>query len=158
MPSSKFRISRCPKSTADIRSGNQGTDFRYVPREGFGWMNSAYQVGLQFLSVGMRRALAACVPVSSPTSRDVSGSLQPSLGSSSTCPLRTSHPPVFAGPSEKSASCKLRHRVMEASQRSRCTTNRPRSNRRSPTSSSSMRDRTTNHHRRIILSILPPRV
>ena len=45
-------------------SGNQGTDFRYVPREGFGWMNAAYQVGLQFLSIGMRRAVAACVPVS----------------------------------------------------------------------------------------------
>ncbi|RSH94103.1 alpha,alpha-trehalase nth1 [Saitozyma podzolica] len=46
----------------DAEYGNQGTDFRYVPREGFGWMNAAYQVGLQFLSVGMRRAVAACVP------------------------------------------------------------------------------------------------
>jgi alpha,alpha-trehalase len=23
----------------DAEYGNQGTDFRYVPREGFGWMN-----------------------------------------------------------------------------------------------------------------------
>lgn len=46
----------------DAEYGNQGTDFRYVPREGFGWMNAAYQVGLQFLSIGMRRAVAACVP------------------------------------------------------------------------------------------------
>ena len=31
-----------------------------VPREGFGWMNAAYQVGLSFLSTHMRRAVAAC--------------------------------------------------------------------------------------------------
>jgi hypothetical protein len=30
-------------------------------------MNAAYQVGLQFLSIGMRRAVAACVPVSGAT-------------------------------------------------------------------------------------------
>ncbi|ORX39915.1 alpha,alpha-trehalase [Kockovaella imperatae] len=46
----------------DAEYGNQGTDFRYVPREGFGWMNAAYQVGLQCLTTGMRRAVAACVP------------------------------------------------------------------------------------------------
>ncbi|WVF72189.1 hypothetical protein IAT40_007001 [Kwoniella sp. CBS 6097] len=46
----------------DAEYGNQGTDFRYVPREGFGWMNSAYQIGLQCLSTGMRRAVANCVP------------------------------------------------------------------------------------------------
>ncbi|KAL0250407.1 hypothetical protein I308_102580 [Cryptococcus tetragattii IND107] len=46
----------------DAEYGNQGTDFRYVPREGFGWMNAAYQIGLQCLSTGMRRAVAACVP------------------------------------------------------------------------------------------------
>ncbi|WVN85334.1 uncharacterized protein L203_100479 [Cryptococcus depauperatus CBS 7841] len=42
--------------------GNQGINFHYVPREGFGWMNAAYQIGLQCLSTGMRRAVAACVP------------------------------------------------------------------------------------------------
>nr|XP_031862766.1 uncharacterized protein CI109_001778 [Kwoniella shandongensis]KAA5529838.1 hypothetical protein CI109_001778 [Kwoniella shandongensis] len=46
----------------DAEYGNQGTDFQYVPREGFGWMNAAYQIGLQCLSTGMRRAVAACVP------------------------------------------------------------------------------------------------
>ncbi|ORY27167.1 putative Alpha,alpha-trehalase [Naematelia encephala] len=46
----------------DAEYGNQGTDFRYVPREGFGWMNAAYQIGLQCLTTGMRRAVAACVP------------------------------------------------------------------------------------------------
>jgi hypothetical protein len=62
------------KMTLLINSGNQGVDFRYVPREGFGWMNgklflwgeltsAAYQVGLQCLTTGMRRAVAACTPV-----------------------------------------------------------------------------------------------
>ncbi|KAH0833005.1 glycoside hydrolase family 37 protein [Lanmaoa asiatica] len=44
----------------DAEYGNQGIDFKLVPREGFGWMNSAYQVGLSFLSTHMRRAVAAC--------------------------------------------------------------------------------------------------
>jgi alpha,alpha-trehalase len=29
---------------------NVGTNFQYVAREGFGWMNASYQVGLKFLS------------------------------------------------------------------------------------------------------------
>lgn len=62
-------------------NGNQGIDFKMVPREGFGWMNgtsaliflsssldhtlltyfaAAYQVGLSFLTNHMRRAVAAC--------------------------------------------------------------------------------------------------
>ncbi|TCD63209.1 alpha,alpha-trehalase nth1 [Steccherinum ochraceum] len=44
----------------DAEYGNQGIDFKMVPREGFGWMNAAYQVGLSFLSTGMRRAVSAC--------------------------------------------------------------------------------------------------
>lgn len=44
----------------DAEYGNQGIDFKMVPREGFGWMNAAYQVGLSFLTVHMRRAVAAC--------------------------------------------------------------------------------------------------
>ncbi|CAK5269700.1 unnamed protein product [Mycena citricolor] len=44
----------------DAEYGNQGIDFKMVPREGFGWMNSAYQVGLTFLSSHMRRALSTC--------------------------------------------------------------------------------------------------
>ena len=30
--------------------GNQGTQFAYVPREGFGWTNASFQVGLTYLS------------------------------------------------------------------------------------------------------------
>ncbi|KAJ3510978.1 hypothetical protein NLJ89_g4366 [Agrocybe chaxingu] len=44
----------------DAEYGNQGIDFKMVPREGFGWMNSAYQVGLSFMTTHMRRAVAAC--------------------------------------------------------------------------------------------------
>lgn len=73
----------------DAEYGNQGIDFKMVPREGFGWMNgtfhlalcfffpgpgsrvtfsdffccfvpAAYQVGLSFMTTHMRRALAAC--------------------------------------------------------------------------------------------------
>ncbi|KAG6832783.1 hypothetical protein H0H92_009401 [Tricholoma furcatifolium] len=44
----------------DAEYGNQGIDFKLVPREGFGWMNSAYQVGLTFMTSHMRRAVAAC--------------------------------------------------------------------------------------------------
>ncbi|KAJ4500920.1 alpha,alpha-trehalase-neutral trehalase [Lentinula lateritia] len=44
----------------DAEYGNQGIDFKMVPREGFGWMNAAYQVGLSFLNSHMRRAVAAC--------------------------------------------------------------------------------------------------
>ncbi|KAI0682346.1 glycoside hydrolase family 37 protein [Cytidiella melzeri] len=44
----------------DAEYGNQGIDFKMVPREGFGWMNAAYQVGLSYLSTGMRRAVSAC--------------------------------------------------------------------------------------------------
>ncbi|KAF7312597.1 Trehalase [Mycena indigotica] len=44
----------------DAEYGNQGIDFKMVPREGFGWMNAAYQVGLSFLTTHMRRAVSAC--------------------------------------------------------------------------------------------------
>ncbi|VDB85689.1 unnamed protein product [Peniophora sp. CBMAI 1063] len=44
----------------DAEYGNQGIDFKMIPREGFGWMNAAYQVGLSFLTTHMRRAVAAC--------------------------------------------------------------------------------------------------
>ncbi|KAJ2784537.1 alpha,alpha-trehalase nth1 [Coemansia javaensis] len=39
--------------------GNVGSDFRGVPREGFGWMNASFQVGLSLLGSHMRRALGA---------------------------------------------------------------------------------------------------
>ncbi|OLL26382.1 Neutral trehalase [Neolecta irregularis DAH-3] len=40
--------------------GNQGLDFRGVAREGFGWVNASYQVGLTFTTSHMKRALGAC--------------------------------------------------------------------------------------------------
>ncbi|KAI8987847.1 neutral trehalase [Mycotypha africana] len=40
-----------------VEYGNVGVDFKYVPREGFGWMNASFEVGLTFLSVQQRRAL-----------------------------------------------------------------------------------------------------
>ena len=40
--------------------GNQGTDFHFVPREGFGWMNASFQFGHTFLTSHMRKAVAAC--------------------------------------------------------------------------------------------------
>lgn len=44
----------------EVEYGNVGTDFKCVPREGFGWMNASYQVGLSYLTTHMRRALGAC--------------------------------------------------------------------------------------------------
>ncbi|CDH49002.1 glycoside hydrolase family 37 protein [Lichtheimia corymbifera JMRC:FSU:9682] len=40
-----------------VEYGNVGADFKYVSREGFGWMNASYQIGLQLLNTQMRRAL-----------------------------------------------------------------------------------------------------
>lgn len=40
--------------------GNQGLGFSYVPKEGFGWMNASFQVGLTYLDSHMRKAVAAC--------------------------------------------------------------------------------------------------
>ncbi|ORX93443.1 neutral trehalase [Basidiobolus meristosporus CBS 931.73] len=40
-----------------VEYGNVGVDFKYVPREGFGWMNASYQLGLRYLTSHMRRAL-----------------------------------------------------------------------------------------------------
>ncbi|KAF2871648.1 neutral trehalase short isoform [Massariosphaeria phaeospora] len=37
--------------------GNQGSDFKGVPREGFGWVNASYIYGLTLVSAHMRRAL-----------------------------------------------------------------------------------------------------
>jgi alpha,alpha-trehalase len=40
--------------------GNQGADFKGVAREGFGWVNASYVVGLEVVNEHMRRALGAC--------------------------------------------------------------------------------------------------
>ncbi|ORX57603.1 trehalase-domain-containing protein [Hesseltinella vesiculosa] len=42
----------------EVEYGNQGLEFKYVPREGFGWMNASYQVGLTYMTRKMKSALA----------------------------------------------------------------------------------------------------
>ncbi|CAG8562208.1 11517_t:CDS:2 [Ambispora gerdemannii] len=44
----------------DVEYGNVGVDFKFVPREGFGWMNASYQVGLSYLTQHQRRVLGTC--------------------------------------------------------------------------------------------------
>lgn len=43
-----------------VEYGNVGVDFKFIPREGFGWMNASYQVGLSYITSHMRRALGTC--------------------------------------------------------------------------------------------------
>ncbi|KAG0199312.1 alpha,alpha-trehalase nth1 [Mortierella sp. GBA30] len=43
----------------EVEYGNVGVDFKFIPREGFGWMNTSYQVGLGYMDRGLRRALGA---------------------------------------------------------------------------------------------------
>ncbi|KAI8063344.1 trehalase-domain-containing protein [Gilbertella persicaria] len=40
-----------------VEYGNVGVDFKFVSREGFGWMNASFEVGLTYLSTQLRRAL-----------------------------------------------------------------------------------------------------
>lgn len=42
--------------------GNVGTKFAYITREGFGWTNASYQVGLSFLSASLRDQLNNLIP------------------------------------------------------------------------------------------------
>ncbi|TNY22358.1 alpha,alpha-trehalase-neutral trehalase [Rhodotorula diobovata] len=49
-------------SNIDAEYGNQGTDFHLIPREGFGWTNASYQVGLSIITQFQRRALGALTP------------------------------------------------------------------------------------------------
>ncbi|KAH3684562.1 hypothetical protein WICPIJ_004452 [Wickerhamomyces pijperi] len=44
----------------DAEYGNQGSDFKGVALEGFGWVNSSYVVGLTFLNNYAKRALGTC--------------------------------------------------------------------------------------------------
>jgi len=53
-------VARSHKVSAEY--GNVGTDFQLVPREGFGWMNASYQVGLRLLGRQERRALELLIP------------------------------------------------------------------------------------------------
>ena len=45
-----------------VEYGNVGTDFEYVTKEGFGWMNASYQVGLGLLSDELRHRLDQLTP------------------------------------------------------------------------------------------------
>ncbi|KAI0244708.1 alpha,alpha-trehalase nth1 [Massospora cicadina] len=45
-----------------VEYGNVGVDFKFVPREGFGWMNASYQTGLAYLSNHLRRTLGTLTP------------------------------------------------------------------------------------------------
>jgi alpha,alpha-trehalase len=42
--------------------GNVGTEFEYIPMEGFGWMNASYKVGLTYLSPELAVRLNAVIP------------------------------------------------------------------------------------------------
>ncbi|KAK9447111.1 trehalase-domain-containing protein [Limtongia smithiae] len=42
--------------------GNQGADFKGVAKEGFGWVNASYSLGLTLIGSHARRALGACTP------------------------------------------------------------------------------------------------
>ncbi|TPX64350.1 alpha,alpha-trehalase [Spizellomyces sp. 'palustris'] len=46
----------------NVEYGNVGADFRFVVREGFGWMNASFQLGLSYLTKNMRRALGTLTP------------------------------------------------------------------------------------------------
>lgn len=45
----------------DAEYGNQGLDFKGVAKEGFGWVNSSYILGLKYLNSHARRALGTCI-------------------------------------------------------------------------------------------------
>jgi alpha,alpha-trehalase len=42
--------------------GNVGTEFSYITKEGFGWMNASYQVGLKILPVEFEKQLEQLIP------------------------------------------------------------------------------------------------
>src|SRR4030067_3172413 len=42
--------------------GNVGTKFSYITREGFGWTNASYQVGLTYLSRELKEKLNSLIP------------------------------------------------------------------------------------------------
>ena len=46
-----------------VEYGNVGTEFDYITREGFGWMNASFQVGLALLTPQQRGKLEALAPV-----------------------------------------------------------------------------------------------
>ena len=73
----------------NVEYGNVGVDFKFVPREGFGWMNSSYEVGLGYITPHMRRALGALIPtdIAFANRGQFVKSPSPLPGSTSTSPL-----------------------------------------------------------------------
>ena len=59
----KYDVTR-PKDAWRVTAeyGNQGADFRGIPREGFGWVNASIVLGLDIVTTHMRRALAVLTP------------------------------------------------------------------------------------------------
>lgn len=45
----------------DVEYGNVGTDFRMLAKEGFGWMNASFMVGLKLLGTRELRALGTLI-------------------------------------------------------------------------------------------------
>lgn len=53
-------VSRSHKVFAEY--GNVGTKFSYITKEGFGWMNASYQIGLKMLPGELELKLKALTP------------------------------------------------------------------------------------------------
>ncbi|KIV96446.1 hypothetical protein PV10_00316 [Exophiala mesophila] len=59
----KYNVTReLDPHKVEAEYGNQGSDFKGVPREGFGWVNASYVYGLSCLPMHMRRALGTLTP------------------------------------------------------------------------------------------------
>lgn len=52
----KYDVVKCTH-IIDVEYGNQGTDFKYIPNGGFGWMNASYQLGFSLLSNDLKNSL-----------------------------------------------------------------------------------------------------
>ena len=55
----KFDVVSMSHQLPGLEYGNQGTDFKAVPKEGFGWTNASYMAGITYLGQRERRALGA---------------------------------------------------------------------------------------------------
>ncbi|KAK9474449.1 trehalase-domain-containing protein [Dipodascopsis tothii] len=61
----KYNVTRpIDPHRVEAEYGNQGSDFKGVAKEGFGWVNASYNFGLTLLNSHARRALGACTPPS----------------------------------------------------------------------------------------------
>lgn len=59
----KYNVTReLDPHKVDAEYGNQGSKFKGVPREGFGWVNASYVYGLSIIPMHMRRALGTLTP------------------------------------------------------------------------------------------------